>query len=337
MRRDWSGANAVSTELGLPAARTSLIGAAGSVLRSRNVRCDLTDVAGMSGYAFIVNIHPELCPSGPTAFDWALLVEGLVSLGLEVELAMAAHDADTDDAELLADLFVRVRQEIDRGHACVVWGATDCPEFAVVYGYRDECYLVRSYRGLASGVEPSRLLGPNDLPEGPVRFDELKAPGCVAAFLFGDAVEVDHGRADRNALARAAQLLGDRHIGLLPGYVHGAQAFAAWADSLEAGRARRFGNAYNAAVWSEMQMFAAGFCRRLARRYPKAAQPLEAAARLIAQSYVHLETVRKAFPMLEGGNPDDRVVVKGPAGLLRECAHLNTQAVTALEQALALI
>ncbi len=26
-------------------------------------------ICGISGYAFFLNIHPELCPSGPTAFD----------------------------------------------------------------------------------------------------------------------------------------------------------------------------------------------------------------------------------------------------------------------------
>lgn len=337
MRRSWVGSNVVGAKLGLPATWTSLIGAAGSVLRSRGVKCDLTDVAGLSGYAFIVNVHPELCPSGPTAFDWNLLVDGLSALGLEVELATAAHDTETDDAELLAELFEKVRAEIDAGRACVVWGANDCPEFAVVYGYQDDCYRVRSCRGLAAGVDSSRLLGPDEDPEEPVRFDQLKAPGCVAAFLFGSPTAVDPAKADRGALARAAQLLGDRHAGLLPGYAHGAKAFKAWAESLAAGRVQKFGNAYNAACWAELQMFAAGFCRRLAKRHPKAAGPLDAAARSLAQSYAAIEKVKTAFPLPEGGNPDDKAAAAESARLLRDCADFNLQAVSSLEQALALL
>uniref|UniRef100_A0A7C4GBD6 DUF4872 domain-containing protein n=1 Tax=candidate division WOR-3 bacterium TaxID=2052148 RepID=A0A7C4GBD6_UNCW3 len=337
MKRKWAGANAVRVKLGLPATWASLVGAAGSVLRSRGVNCDLTDVAGMSGYAFVVNIHPELCPSGPTGFDWNLLVEGLSALGLEVELAQATHDGDSDDAELVAELFERVRSEIDAGRACVVWGATDCPEFAVVYGYEDESYRVRSCRGLQAGMKPDRLLGPDEEPEPPVRFDELKAPGCVAAFLFGEPVRVDPEKADRNALARAAQLLGDRHAGLLPGFAHGAKAFSAWAEALEAGRAQKFGNAYNAAVWQEMQMFASGFCRRLAKRRERAAGPLDTAARLLAQSFAHLEAVVRAFPLPEGGEMDGRAEAGDSARRLRECAGLNERVVAALEQALALV
>ncbi|MBM3316200.1 hypothetical protein FJY71_10285, partial [candidate division WOR-3 bacterium] len=112
MSREWTGANAVRAKLGPPATWVSFVGAAASVLRSRGTTCDLTDVAGMSGYAFVVNVHPELCPSGPTAFDWGVLVEGLTALGLEVELAAQTHDDETDDPELMADLFERVRQEI---------------------------------------------------------------------------------------------------------------------------------------------------------------------------------------------------------------------------------
>ncbi|MEO0078666.1 MAG: hypothetical protein ABIK86_06690 [candidate division WOR-3 bacterium] len=337
MNRKWVGANVVDAKLEPPATCVSLVGAVGSVLRARGIKCDLTDVAGMSGHAFLVNVHPELCPSGPTAFDLNLLVDGLSALGLEVELAMAAHDAGSDDAELLAELFERVREEIDAGRACVVWGATDCPEFAVVYGYENDCYLVRSYRGLAARLEPNRLLGPDELPEPPVRFDELKAPGCVATFMFGEPVQVESDRADRNALARAAQLLGDRHAGLLPGYAHGAKAFSAWAEALEAGRAQRFGNAYNAAAWCEMQMFAAGFCRRLAKRHAKAADPLDAAAHSLAQAYANLEVVKKAFPMPEGGNLSDGALTAELARLLRECADLNIEARAALERALALL
>jgi hypothetical protein len=326
----------VNVKLAPPASWTSYVGTVASVLMSRSVKCDYADVAGMSGYAFLVNVHPELCPSGPTVFDWEMLVEGTIALGLDVQLVTALRQAE-EDARLAAELFEKVKAEIDAGRCCVVWGATGAPEFAVVYGYQENCYLVRSYRTVQSGC--TGALGPDEAREDPVPFDRLEAPGCFGVFLFGEATKRDAARADRGAVTRAVQLLRDRHPCLVPGYSHGAIGLKMWADALDktSAKVNPSGNAYNAVCYHELQEFGAEFLTRLSTRHKNAAKPLADAGRALAKSARNIEAVTRLFPFPEGKGLDDASKTREAAVLLRECAELNTAAAAALELALGLM
>jgi len=338
MRPDWSGEKVLNVKLTPPWSWVSWIGAVTSVLRAMGIAKDFTDVGGMSGYAFIVNIHPELCPSGPTAFDWGMLIEGTQALGLEIELVGESHDEWSDDEALMANLFEQVRQEVDEGRPSVVWGATSAPEFAIVYGYRAESYLVRSFRSTIGKTRGAcaQPLGPDESPEEPVPYNELKAPGCVAAFFFRDRLETDPTKAERGAISRAVQLLRDRHPCFDPDYLHGTHAFTAWADSLKQGKAQPFGNAYNTGCYWELQMLAAGFCRRVASRYPKASEALNQAAMALGRSFKNLEQLKTLFPFPDGGDLKNRANIQQAVELLQECAGHNGRAVQALELALGL-
>ncbi len=327
---------AVNVKLMPPGTQASYVSAAASVLMSRKVKCDNADVAGMCGYAFLVNVHPQLCPSGPTAFDWEMLVEGTVALGIDVQLFTTPRRPE-DDSRLAAELFERVRDEVDAGRCCVVWGATCAPEFAVAYGYRGDSYLVRSYRTGRKGC--TRPVGPTEIPEDPVPFDKLESPGCFGVFLFGEAARTDGERADRNAVTRAVWLLRDRHACLDPSYSHGAQAFRTWADALEKSSTdvNPFGNAYNAKVYQELQEFGGEFCRRLAQRRKRAGKHFDEAAATLSKSARNLGEVSGLFPFPEGAWLGERAKVHKAAWLLRECAELNNAAASALELALGLM
>src|SRR3954470_13156889 len=57
------------------------VGATAGCLNALGIDCDLADVAGHTGYAFGMRIHRDLCPSGPTAFQWGSLLPGVQRLG----------------------------------------------------------------------------------------------------------------------------------------------------------------------------------------------------------------------------------------------------------------
>jgi hypothetical protein len=269
-----------------------------------------------------------------------MLIEGTSALGLEVELVAVPHSKE-DDTKLMRELFERVKAEVDAGRCCVVWGATCAPEFAVVYGYQGESYLVRSFRtcrALAAKAR-GRLLGPDDSPEDPVPFDRLEAPGCISAFFFGPPALPDKTRADRAALTRAVHLLRDRHTCYMPEYAHGADAFKTWADALTGHTkdANAFGNAYNALCYQELHELGAGFLRLLKKRHKSAAEPLTEAAGALGASAANLSKLTKLFPFPEGKGLDDAPKVREAAALLRECAELNSTAAGAMERALGLL
>jgi hypothetical protein len=329
----------VGVKLVPPATWVSFVGVVASVLQSRKVKCELADVAGMSGYAFLVNVHRELCPSGPTAFDWEMLAEGTSALGLDVQLVATPRDKEKD-AGNLRDMFDRVKQEIDAGRCCVVWGAACSPEFGVVYGYNADSYLVRTYATCrALGAKAAKGVGPEDWPEQPIRYDKLESPGCISAFLFGESVKVDRERAERAAVTRAAQLLRDRHPCYLPGYAHGAAGLRAWAESLSLTpkAVNPFGNAYNARCWQELQELGAAFLKGLGKRHKGAAKALNEASSALGRSAGKLAEVSKLFPFPEGGGLDDATRRSKAAKLLAECATLNETAARGLEWALGLM
>ena len=57
------------------------VGSTATCLRALNIDYDVVDVAGVSGYAFHIAVHEEVCPSGPTVNDWRRLCRGAHALG----------------------------------------------------------------------------------------------------------------------------------------------------------------------------------------------------------------------------------------------------------------
>ena len=313
-------ATTLKLKLRSPATRASYVGAVTSVLNALGIKCDSTDVAGMSGYGFVINVHPTISPSGPTSFDTEMLMQGTRALGIDTQLFTAPCNP-RDDERNAAELFERVREEIDAGRPCVVWGAASSPEFGVVIGYRAEEYVVRSPSGPVALSVPAR---------------GLCAEGSFCLVTFGERGAAPTG-ADRAALAGAVQLLLGRHPCYLPGYSHGAAAFEAWADSL-AGQPEMenaAGNAYNAACYAELQGFAAGFCTRMAGRNRAGATPLGEAAASLRASAANLGRLSALFPLPTGAGPAGRAQVG--ARLLSECAGHVRAAAGALQRALALM
>jgi hypothetical protein len=337
--KNWKGQGLVDRGVMPPSTRVSLVGALRSILATRDVESDLADVAGMSGCAFMVIVADGLARSGPTAFDWTVLKEGIQGLGLDTEIITVWYSDDLESADVPEDiaeeLFERVRSEVDAGRCSALWGATDVPEFGVVYGYRNDSYLVRSYRSSAGGGDG--VLGPDDAPEEPIQYLKLNAPGNLGAVFLGDRVEVLQDRVDHEILARAVQFLSGRHACFTPGMWPGYGAFVIWAEQLQAGNVDANGNAYTAECCWEMQGYAAEFCTRLAARNGRAAEALRQAGVMFTNAHDRLASFRKSFPFPGSGALPDEEAIKSGADLLRECGDLNRHALGLLESALGLL
>jgi hypothetical protein len=331
-----AGEKVLDLKLRPPDTWASFTGGAASALSALKHRADAADVAGLSGYAFVVNVHPELCPSGPTAFDWEALVEGMTALGRDVQLICAPREPRSD-ARLSRELFDKVREQVDAGRPCLVWGAAGVPEFGIVYGYRDNCYVRRSMASCAAAGD--KALGPNDYPEEPLRFDKLESPGSFSAFMFGSAHEADSDRAERAAMTRAVQLLRDRHPCYAPGYVHGIAAFEAWARAMDTPPEglNPMGNAYNAQCYAELHEQGGVFLRRVAEHQERAAGLLSEAADTYEASARALGKVAGLFPFPEGKGVEDPARRREAAALLRSCRDSDSKTASALERALGLL
>jgi hypothetical protein len=272
-------------------------------LKALGVECDTVDVAGYSGYAFVMVVHEELCPSGPTVFDWQRLEWGPRLLGRETTVfsgeECGGNEPDFRGAYELA------KREIEAGGPVVIWGAY-VPEFAIAVGVEDGAYEVRSFKPFAGEPEP------------PIPFDKLETPGGVYMLGFPEKTEVSRAESDRKAVVNAAAIVDAPAVA--EKYAAGLAAYDLWIEALEADRVLPFGNAYNAQCWAEAKRFAAEFLARLAKRNEAVAAPLSDAAKAYGETAAEMAKVAELFPF-----PDAEEKVKE--------ADLRAEAIKALQAA----
>jgi hypothetical protein len=302
-------------------------GAMAGLLASQGIDCDVAEVAGRSGYAFVTNVFEgRLCASGPTALGietWVQMREGTESLGYKLEhwtdysAEPRGEAPSVKELEKMKRLFDRVRNEIDQGRPAVLWGIA-VPEYGLVNGYEGDSYIVSSFRGAIG------------MPDGPVKYHELDAPGCYDAYFI-------KGRNERKEVAKEmlsrALRFATGEVRSEKGYVNGPQAFLAWADALEPSAVDErsyMSNAYVGACAQEAKGLASTFLGRLAKStgYPE----MSVASQAYADLSAHLQKFTALFPFEQEGNltPTDR---KTGAALLREAYGLEMNAVSSLSRA----
>jgi len=307
----------------------SWVGCVTACLRALGVDCDRADVAGVSGYAFQLTIHKQLCPSGPTVCSWGALAEGIPLLGRSILSFATAHECHTGDSrndrtrEACRRAFDMVSAEIAAGRPCMIWG-TYVPECGVVVGIDGDSYVVKSYRE-ATGE-----------PQPPIRFDDLDAPGGPYALAFPGEVRPNPAWRDRYPLWRAAQLL-EQSAWWHPHWTTGlAAAYGAWVAAMESGDFIPFGAAYNAQCWAESRALGRDFLGRVAARCPFASEPLGRAAEAYGESADHLARVAGLFPFPPRGEaPVEAATRQEAAEALRAAQMAETRAHEALVAALA--
>lgn len=247
----------------------SYLGAVSGVLKSLGKDRDVVDVGGYTGYAFITNVSRGMtCPSAPTCHrGWVDIVPATSMLGFRIsnyednKCFPQSKPLSAEDHERAMKVFQIVKRSIDNDRPVVLWGL-DIPEYGIVKGYKGESYLVSTYRTL------------NKMPDGPIRYDALDAPGCINAIIFKDEVPDMTEKDDKNALKRAirfAEGTGLAH----KNYVAGPKAYDEWADVLERESKELpsyLGNSYVSECYEEGNGLAAAFLIRLAKRYSNGQQ-----------------------------------------------------------------
>ena len=306
------------------------VGSTTGCLNALGIDCDTVDVAGHSGYAFIMNAHKELHPSGPTAFDWGRLLPGVRGLGRSTLVFSGAHCAcELEEAkedhkkrvrEELRTVYDLVSREIEAGRPCVIWG-TYAPEFGIAVGVEDDKYLVAGEKSDAAEPQP------------PIPFDGLVSPGGTYVLAFPSPVRVVRVDADRNAVSHALDMLNYRSSNRDFGT---GQAYDTWIAALEAEKAEVFGNSFNTQCWAEAKRFARDFVQRLAKRNRPVAAPLNDAAAAYARVAEAMEKVARLFPI---DDPEehvkDRAIRTEAMNALRVAKGAEARAAEALAQAAA--
>jgi len=203
---------------------------------------------GVSGYAFLINIHPELCPSGPTAFDNSFLKSNAAALGLQFE-SIVFNKYEDEFAPKQQEAHARVKQALENDVPVFGW-ELGIPEYYLLAGTDDKGYL---YFDFDSSVKHCPLDSIATSGIGMAEFNLLSPTGASVEPL--------------DQIKSALKFLQDYHSHpeqfALPGYTMGNAAYGVWITALEEGKADPFGLAYNSNVWAEARSHALGFIREM--------------------------------------------------------------------------
>jgi hypothetical protein len=199
---------------------------------------------GISGHAFVINIHEELCPSGPTAWKTERMTQLCQNAGCEIR-QVSAHKSQPDFAGKREAAWREVRKAIDQGKPCYGW-ELKVPEYYVIHGHDEIGYYFN---------------GPLcDDGCGPLPWDKLADTGI--GWLEVSIIEPAEAPDPKVAICEALSFARDhaRHSEkwTYPGYATGLDGYQLWIASLEEKRGNG-GAAYNAAVWSECRQNAPAF------------------------------------------------------------------------------
>jgi hypothetical protein len=241
---------------------------------------------GGTGHAFVINVHDEVCPSGPTAWDTSKLSELGGNLGYRVDGVLGSRwEGDLKPSQERAwDL---TRRTIDDGRPCYGWDLK-IPEFYVVYGYDEVGYY---YAGPGcvdgEGPKPWQTLGETEI-------------GVVQLYAMALRPPASDARTVVEALSFALKHASHPNEWVFERYRTGPGAYDNWVHALENGHASDHGMRYNAAVWLECRRKAVGFLKEAKRRLAgRADQRFDEALAQYAQVADRLAEVAEAYPWLD--------------------------------------
>jgi hypothetical protein len=238
---------------------------------------------GATGHAFILNIHEDVCPSGPTAWNTQMLHVLGRNLGYTAEGVFALR-GDGDFGEKQRRAWETVRRAVDESRPCYGW-ELEIPEFYVIHGYDEEGY---HYSG------PRREDG-----RGPKPWNRLGATpiGCLEVYALKGADPSDDATAVRDALAFVLEHARNPVKWTYPGYKAGPAGYDAWIKALVENTAEGFGMAYNSVVWYTCRANGVGFLEEAKGRIGGDVGPLfERAKRHYQVVSENLRVVADTFP-----------------------------------------
>lgn len=250
----------------------SYLSAVTGVLNYLGLDCDIYDVGGRTGYAFIVHVsRGTTCPSGPTAMadqTWIDIHRATGNaFGYEFNVwsdnrSFPSQEGDLSEEDLLRakKFFNKVKEIIKtKKTPAIIWGIP-IPEYGIVYGIKGDSYIVSTFRSIHDPKSDS-----------PIKFTDLQAPGCLDLLYFGKKKPLDIYKEDKESLERAITLAqGGKGIER-ENYIAGPEAYTEWARVLKNGNIddmNLHGNSYVAECYHEGKTIAKEYLKRLAERYP---------------------------------------------------------------------
>lgn len=283
------------------------------------------DLMGLSGFAFRINVHPELSPASVYLFDWHYRFSRVFD---RLGYLFALHYAEK------ADLLFGARQKnamdvvvrnVDSEKPLIAWNL-GLPEFFVVSGYD-----IGSLDLVASGPPTA-----GDEERFPISRWGTTGPENFALIEFGERFQVDAAESAARALREAVRHARE-HEHRVPDHRNGLAAYDVWAKALRSGAGEPNAVAHCAHSIAHARSAAARFLRRALDLFPvERREALAEAATRYGEVAERLRSVADAFPFPPHGATDRNGSRRRPAAdAIAAAARSEAQGVAALERAFA--
>lgn len=206
---------------------------------------------GLSGFAFLVNIHKDLCPSGPYVWNMTRFRALLDGLGIATPAVYDVNRRTPEPERLRTEKLLK--EHLDAGELCML----DFMEHQLVGGYDEKGFLLLQPWNCKAGSEIK------ELTFGTWEQCLDKEGWAHFTVLSRKPVGGSETEAARDALAYALELLENPEPYEVKDYRIGRAAYDTWISCLERGLGTGHGHWWNAMVWSECRDMAAAFFREL--------------------------------------------------------------------------
>lgn len=201
-------------------------------------------IFGLSGHAFLINIHTQLCPSGPYCWKRENAGPLLENMGLRM-LDLGFFDAGAKN-EVRGEVERKLREALDKGIPCSLINM----ENQIITGYDGTGFFT------AQPWAPKNMFPPDRLTFG--SWKEFGEQFHVNFYTIEKVLPAERQKAVLASLDYAVDMWKNPGKHSSEAYGAGPNAYDNWIKAVpECGASH--GNWWNATVWSECRRMAAGY------------------------------------------------------------------------------
>lgn len=195
-------------------------------------------ISGITGFAFIINMAPDLCPSAPTSFNNTFLKKNAEILGLKF-VDINFNKTDEDFIVKQKKAFKQIKKGLDKNQPAFGW-ELGIPEYYLITGTDESGYQYFDFDG---SVKHCRWDSVATSDIGMAEFYILKKikPASIK----------EQVKASLDFIQKYAE--NPNELGFM-GYVMGNEAYDVWIKALQEGKYNPWGLAYNTQVWAEAKV-----------------------------------------------------------------------------------
>jgi hypothetical protein len=289
---------------------TTMMGVVKAVLDYYHLDSGEAWAFGGSGHAFLVNVHDQLCPSGPYCWKYDGFQKLLRNLGLEMnDLGFFHKDSKPEERAAVEQ---KLKQSLDSGIPCSLVNM----EHQVITGYDDKAFFTAQPWGdCCNGFPPATLTFGT--------WPEFKDEIHVSFFTYRKLAPADDATVVRDSLGYALDLFQHPEKHNFERYGIGLKAYDNWTRAVAAGHGQAHGNWWNGTVWSECRAMASGYFSEIGKRFGAVSEPAS-----------ELSSAYREIADLLAKAADKEMKPTDKTAILAELKEKETQAVKQVESLL---